>query len=343
MQTWPRSERPAAHSTPAPQPPHATMPATPTAIALGLLLRTTHLAELEGVGGGRDDPPADAARVDSDRDGIPNAIEIASNTDPLQADTDEDGVLDGDEDLDRDGRVDVGESDPRVPGLFPGSGPHIPEPLAFDLVRGLGAHKGEFEVNDLALIDMRSGDTKWAPEAEWAVADGVAFELEVPIRNTHVEAVKVAGQWTAPTRHRWTLQGVQAFVEVSTDDVTPSATGVYVVGTRVNPRLSFLGMVGGTATAATRETPARSGLIANGSTFYELGERATIGVEMNLLARSHVPASLRRGWATPEFDLRLLPQVHVQLGKRVRLQLGLGVERNDKGNAPLAGVRVIVE
>jgi len=323
--------------------------AVTTASAIALLLHASHLAGLESMSGRRAESPPDASevdsQVDSDHDGIPNTIEIASNTDPLRADTDEDGVLDGDEDLDRDGRVDFGESNPRLPGLFPGSSPHIPEPLAFDLVRGLGAYRGEFEMNNLALIDMTSGETKWAPEVEWAVADGVAVELEVPIRNTEVEAVKVAGQWTAPALQRSprTLHGIQTFVEVSTSDATPSATAVYIVGARVSSCFSFLGMLGGHGSVPRRNAAGSSAVVVNGSTFLDLGERATIGLETNLVTSSDVSTTRRRGWATPEAALRLLPQFHLQIGRRVRLQLGVGVEGTLKGMAPLAGLRVIVE
>jgi hypothetical protein len=44
---------------------------------------------------------------------------------------------------------------------------HIPEPMIFDLVRGLGARRGEFEVNVLTQVplnDTRSRAVEWAPE-----------------------------------------------------------------------------------------------------------------------------------------------------------------------------------
>ncbi|TVQ94833.1 MAG: hypothetical protein EA397_00685 [Deltaproteobacteria bacterium] len=109
--------------------------------------------------------PPDALDLDSDGDGIPDHIELETGTSPLDADTDGDGIDDGVEDANPDGVVDPGESDPRRPGLSPGARPHIPEPLFFDLVRGLGASKGELEVNVLmGLSRPREGRTM----LEWA-------------------------------------------------------------------------------------------------------------------------------------------------------------------------------
>jgi hypothetical protein len=48
----------------------------------------------------------------------------ATKTDPLDADTDGDGFADGTEDLDHDGMVDPGETDPSDPSSFPA--PPIP-------------------------------------------------------------------------------------------------------------------------------------------------------------------------------------------------------------------------
>ncbi|MFO0693910.1 MAG: OmpA family protein [Polyangiales bacterium] len=50
---------------------------------------------------------------DTDRDGLRDGLEAAHDTDPTVADTDGDGLSDGDEDADADGEVDPHESDPR--------------------------------------------------------------------------------------------------------------------------------------------------------------------------------------------------------------------------------------
>jgi len=55
--------------------------------------------------------------LDSDGDGIPDSIEEATGTDPMDADTDDDGLSDGSmagsEDLNNNGILDPGETDPR--------------------------------------------------------------------------------------------------------------------------------------------------------------------------------------------------------------------------------------
>jgi hypothetical protein len=49
---------------------------------------------------------------DSDQDGLPDSLEIATCTNPLDADTDDDGIPDGVEDANRNGMADNGETNP---------------------------------------------------------------------------------------------------------------------------------------------------------------------------------------------------------------------------------------
>lgn len=59
-----------------------------------------------------------AGRADTDGDGIRDGIEInVTNTDPLNPDSDGDGIPDGNEDINQNGVVDEGETDPNVPDL----------------------------------------------------------------------------------------------------------------------------------------------------------------------------------------------------------------------------------
>ncbi|MBX3129886.1 MAG: DUF11 domain-containing protein [Polyangiaceae bacterium] len=64
--------------------------------------------------------------LDSDNDGLPDAIEIQFGTDPFDADSDDDGVLDGDEpdwnlDTDGDGLINALDPDSDNDGLFDGT------------------------------------------------------------------------------------------------------------------------------------------------------------------------------------------------------------------------------
>lgn len=255
----------------------------------------------------------EAAR-DSDGDGITDAVERATGTGPFRADTDRDGVPDGEEDTNLDGHVDPGESDPRVPGLFPGAAPHLPEPMSFDLVRGLGARAGELETNVLVTMRPRRGglaETTWAPEVEWAFADNLAIELELPMVDREVHALKAAFQWTAPTPNARFAHGVQVIGEYLLDEEATEVTGLYLFGGRMGSFAMFA-MVG------VRGVAAQGGhleVVANPSLFVDVHEAVTLGIEGN--AAFGVRGD-RSGAA--------LAQIHWQIARRFRVQVGGGVE-----------------
>jgi hypothetical protein len=274
-------------------------------------------------------PPCPSPGQDLDGDKVSDCVELRTGTDPLSADSDEDGVPDGVEDANQDGHVDEGESDPREPGLFPGSAPHIPEPLSFDLVRGLGAKRGELEVN--TLFEAAVGETPhWAPEVEWAFAEGAAIELELPIVGDRLEAIKFAGQYTLPRRRQNSfIQGFQQIVEVPLTGQGTELSSLYIAGARFNPVLSGMWMVG---TRVTVEPGVPVEVLSNLSIFADAGERATVGLETNLAV------------GLDAVDLLLLPQLHLQIGRRFALQFGAGVVWNSReGGRVIFAMRPILE
>lgn len=272
----------------------------------------------------------DAPR-DSDADGLPDRLERRTGTDPFDADTDSDGVPDGVEDRDRDGVVDEKETDPRRAGLFPGAAPHIPEPLVFDLVRALGARRGELEVNTLVLVRPEDGKTYWAPEVEWAFADGYAVELELPMDDRHLEAVKVALQGTLPGLSGSSVHGWQSFAEVALDDGETDVVALYVFGHRFGRRLSQLSMLGERFAVGESGVDADAFLL-NQSLFWDAREWQTLGLETNL--------ELGDGGS---WRLLVLPQIHLQLSERLRVQFSIGAAAHSGGAQPLLGTRVILE
>lgn len=86
------------------------------------------------------------------------------------------------------------------------------EPLYIDLIRDLGARKGEAEWNvGLGLFNKKKYDEiLFFVEYEWAVVDRLGLEIEIPVNfftphsgtdpderpNNQIESLKLAAQWT---------------------------------------------------------------------------------------------------------------------------------------------------
>ena len=138
--------------------------------------------------------------ADADEDSNHNHRVDHGETNPYDRDTDGDGTDDGTER--RTG------TDPAHNGLL-----DFPEPMVFDMVRGLGAEKGEVEVNTLVLVPTSPVAAWWAPEIEAAVVDNFALEFEVGLRNIDLEALKFAFQGTVAMKEGGkTGHGLQARV-----------------------------------------------------------------------------------------------------------------------------------
>lgn len=269
---------------------------------------------------------------DFDRDGICDRVERETGTSPLRADTDGDSVPDGQEDKNRDGVVDPGESDPRSAGLFPGSAPHIPEPMVFDLVRGLGAARGELEVNTLVVTKFPRGEAPfvlWAPEIEWAVFDGFAIEFELPMYNRELHALKSAVQYTLPSPGHDFAHGVQWIGEVFLDEPGGSSSLLYLAGGRLG-RWSLFSMFGGRVTSRD-QVSSLTELLINPSVYYDVAEDLTLGVETNLATSGD------------RAELRVVPQFHYQIARRLRVQLGGGFIAYEREIDPLIATRIIIE
>lgn len=281
------------------------------------------------------DEPAGAPergdQLDSDGDGLPDELELRTGTSPYDADTDGDGVPDGVEDKNRDGVVDPGESDPRRPGLFPGASPHIPEPLFFDLVRGLGARKGELEVNTLFGLSRRAdgrATLEWAPEVEWAIVDGFAVEFELPMVDRHLEAYKVALQWTAPSFAADVAHGFQLLGEYLIDSRISEISLLYLLGGRTG-RTSLFAMVGPRIDAGVDIEPL---VQVNPSIFVDLNEAVTLGIEGNaLLGKQGGPRT------------QAIAQMHWQVSHTFRVQVGAGVRGEPGRTHPVGVARLILE
>ncbi len=201
---------------------------------------------------------------------------------------------------------------------------HIPEPMVFDLVRSLGAHQGEFEVNVLGvfpLSDLEDREIEWAPEVELAIFDGVAVEFELPFESSRLEAFKSAGQVTFGTGfgERF-IHGAQLIVEKLRTENIWELSPLYIAGFRFDRRWSVLGMLG-YRTEVGDESENSHELLVNPSIFLDLTSRMSAGLETNF------STDFEGDW-----HLLTIPQLHYELFDHVTIQAGVGLQL-DSGTA----------
>ena len=208
--------------------------------------------------------------------------------------------------------------------------PVIAEPMVFDLVRPLGARRGELEINALAQRSLSGPHrtVEWAPEIEYAFADNMAIELELPFEDRRVTDYKLGLQGTFGQFNRGRgIHGVQYLGLWNREHRRFQSSVLYVIGNRFGRRTSTLTMVGiGDVGAAGAETRA---LLINHTSFYDIAAASTAGVEVNL----------RIGRARSTL---VMPQLQQGLSRRIQLQFGLGAAR-DEGSTwrPRAGLRMV--
>lgn len=208
----------------------------------------------------------------------------------------------------------------------------IPEPMYFDLVRPLGARRGEVEVN--ALFVKSSGQhLGWAPEVEAVVGEGIALEFELPMEGVEIETWKVAAQAKLPRGSkiaRRYIHGWQAIGEIARADVPHKAAGLYISGVRWSDRVSSLSLNGVEMQAQRQRVKALP--LFNNTLFFEPRAGRTFGLESNLRVQR-----ARTG-------IQFLPQMHQRLFANIHLQVGVGAARGPMQPwKPVLGWRLVRE
>lgn len=209
----------------------------------------------------------------------------------------------------------------------------IPEPMVFDLVHGLGVEKGAFEANVLALFPLNDTSDRhidWAPEVEYAVADGVAIEFELAFEDSEFEAWKFASQFTfgESAEHR-RVHGSQFIVEKFDGLDIWELTGLYLVGKEISHDWSALAMLGLRVTVGD-DVSDHEELLFNVSVFRDIRHDLIFGLETDLAV------DLDDAW-----QLELYPQLQVELSEFFELQLTVGAEIDDDDTDFSAGFRFI--
>lgn len=209
--------------------------------------------------------------------------------------------------------------------------PRLPEPMVFDLALPLGVKKYDYEFNALTLFQYNFEDdaVEWSPELEYAYADGYSLEVELPMKNTSVEAFKMSLQGTFDfLRGSQFIHGWQYIGEYYRPRKELENTLLYVFGYQISKHWSTLNMTGVRLTDTSSQGHLER--IFNGSLFYSPSKNLTMGLEVNWESRPYRP------------DRTLvMPQLHIPLTKHGSLQFGIGMLRADHQNFPDVASRII--
>lgn len=211
--------------------------------------------------------------------------------------------------------------------------PVIPEPMIFDMMRPLGAHRGELEANALALTSspFRPREAEWAPEVEYAFADGKAVELELPFNGARLEALKLGLQAAfGVSADGRSAHGVQYLGIYDRDSRHYSNSLLYMAGHRFSPRWSTMTMIG-IDDISLGATTGRNAPLFNQATFYDVKPGTVAGMELNVAGGA-------------QRLVRVAPQLHQRLTQHVNVQLAGGVEKaRGHRTRPVAGMRLVRE
>lgn len=199
---------------------------------------------------------------------------------------------------------------------------HIPEPLMFDLVKGLGANIGELEINSLAdfpINNISERGVDWAPEIEFVAFKNFAIELEFPMNNFDLEAYKAAIQWTIGTsKNNKFVHGIQVLGEKYVHNDLFELNLLYVPAYRFNEVWSAIGLFGVMLESGADSPKKNNTIILNASVFADISENTVVGLELN-----NTNPTLHE-IDDNEMELLVLPQIHYEIKNGYSIQLGMG-------------------
>lgn len=211
--------------------------------------------------------------------------------------------------------------------------PDVPEPMIFDMMRPLGAKRGEMEANILATTPLSGpdGTVQWAPEVEYALTDGFAIEGELPFEDGRLVELKLGLQAAFGTFNGGrSAHGVQYLGIYDRDARHYRSSFAYMLAHRYNDRWSSVSMAG-LGDVSFSGGHGRNAAIVNHSLFYDSADGQVLGLEINYRGGS-------------EGYVLAMPQIHQRLAAKVNVQAGLGAERPHGGVfRPKAGIRLIRE
>lgn len=235
------------------------------------------------------------------------------------------------------------------------------EPLFIDLIRDLGARKGESEWNvGLGMFDRLNYDKYEAlVEYEWAVKDRLGLEIEVPVSiytsnglesangmrpSNRIESIKKAFQWTFLVSEKMNTSmavgGINEFVFTPLDSISTSSV---FQGDVVNPFLI----------AATNWRNGFHSLIYTGPRWFipfnkELKREFEYEINTNFHymipnTRNFIGLEFNKILAQDDFDMTIRPQMRVSISNNLLIGIVGGIPINRERERLSSFIRLIYE
>lgn len=236
------------------------------------------------------------------------------------------------------------------------------EPLYIDLIRDLGARKGEKEWNvGLGLTDNNKFDEYEALiEYEWAVIDRLGLEVELPfsfyypvpgngdvprdsIPRSRLNSFKMAAQWSFFVSEKWKTSMALGYLhEFELVDFGSYRTDPLVKGNVYNPffvaakrwgdNFHTLLYTGPVIEHHFRDNSLRTTWQVNSNVHYMIpGTRNFIGVEFN------------KEFAKRDFDMVIRPQMRVSLADNLMVGIVTGIPVARENQRFSSFLRIIYE
>lgn len=235
------------------------------------------------------------------------------------------------------------------------------EPLFIDLIRDLGARKGEREWNvGLGMFDRLNYDKYEAlVEYEWAVKDRLGLEIEVPVSiytsnglensngmrpSNRIESIKKAFQWTFLVSEKMNTSmavgGINEFVFTPLDSISKSSI---FEGDVVNPFLI----------AATNWRNGFHSLVYTGPRWFipfnselESEFEYEINTSFHYMipnTRNFIGVEFNKTLAENDFDMTIRPQMRVSVSNNLLVGIVGGIPINREKERLSSFIRLIYE
>lgn len=241
----------------------------------------------------------------------------------------------------------IGQKHSETDTLKPAKIQHA-EPLYIDLIRDLGARKGEKEWNvGLGLTDKLNFDSYEAlVEYEWAPIDRLGLEVELPftfysplaeglsegLPANRLNSLKLAGQWTFLVKPQWGSSMAIGYInELEFADFNSLTSSNLLIGNVYNPFL----------VVAKHWGSSFHSLIYTGPKITQsfVQTRWDIAYEMNTSLHYLIPSSrnfigveFNKSWAGSDFDMTIRPQMRLGIADNllIGIVVGIPVERENE-------------